>query len=110
LSKNPDCPVCAGGEYEMLRRQTETIAASLCGRDEYQIIPGQKTFIDLAEFESKLSSIGTGGTGTVKRNRFMLSYSGGGTGFCLFPDGRAIIKNVRDENAARAVYSEYIGL
>jgi molybdopterin-synthase adenylyltransferase len=105
LSKNPDCPVCARGEYEILGRQAETLAASLCGRDEYQIIPGQKTLIDLKEFESKLSALGT-----VKCNRFMLSYSSGEMGFNLFPDGRAIIKNVRDEKAARTVYSEYIGL
>jgi hypothetical protein len=30
--------------------------------------------------------------------------------FNLFSDGRAIIKNVRDEPAAKSVYSEYIGL
>jgi len=105
LSKNADCPVCAGGEYEMLKCRAETLAASLCGRDEYQIIPGRKTLIDLAEFESKLSALGT-----VKRSRFMLKFSGGETGFNLFPDGRAIIKNVKDEKAARSVYSEYIGL
>jgi adenylyltransferase/sulfurtransferase len=105
LSKDPDCPVCAGGEYEILNRRAGTLAASLCGRDEYQIIPGQKTFIDLTEFESKLSNLGT-----VKRSRFMLGFSGSDMSFNLFPDGRAIIKNVKDEKAARSVYSEYIGL
>ena len=105
LSKNPDCPVCGRGEYEFLGRRAGTHAANLCGRDEYQIVPGRRTCIDFAEFEAKLS-----GAGTVKRSQFMLSFSGGGIGFNLFSDGRAIIKNVKDEKAARSVYSEYIGL
>jgi adenylyltransferase/sulfurtransferase len=105
LSKDPDCPVCARGEYEILSRRAETLVASLCGRDEYQIIPGQKTLIDLAEFESKLSALGT-----VKRSRFMLSFSGSEITFNLFQDGRVIIKNAKDEKAVRSVYSEYVGL
>ncbi|MDR1575551.1 MAG: hypothetical protein LBS37_06055 [Treponema sp.] len=31
-------------------------------------------------------------------------------GFNLFAGSRAIIKNVRDEQTARSVYAEYIGL
>jgi len=104
LERNPDCPVCARGEYEMLGRLAETHVISLCGRDEYQIVP-ERTRIDLAEFETRLCA-----SGTVQRSRFMLSFSNGETGFNLFPDGRAIIKNVRDEKSARSVYSEYIGL
>jgi adenylyltransferase/sulfurtransferase len=105
LSKNPDCPVCGRSSYEMLVSRNDTHAVSLCGRDEYQIIPGHEANIDLGEFETRLSA-----AGTVKRSRFMLSFSNGKTGFNLFPDGRAIIKNVKDEKAARSVYSEYIGL
>jgi len=105
LSANPDCPVCGKGEYELLGRRAETLVAKLCGRDEYQIIPGQKAHIDLAGFEKRLSA-----SGTVKCSQFMLSFSDGETDFNLFPDARAIVKNVRDEKAARSVYSEYIGL
>ena len=105
IEKDPGCPVCTRGEYEMLNRLAETHVVSLCGRDEYQIVPGRKTLIDLAEFETRLGTLGT-----VNRSRFMLSFSGSGAGFNLFPDGRAIIKNVRDEKSARSVYSEYIGL
>ena len=105
IAKDPGCPVCGKGEYEMLSRREETSAASLCGRNEYQIVPGRKTSIDFAGFEAKLRS-----AGTVKHSQFMLSFSNGETSFNLFPDGRAIIKNVKDEKAARSVYSEYIGL
>jgi adenylyltransferase/sulfurtransferase len=105
LSKDPDCPVCAKGEYEILNKRVETFVSYLCGRDEYQIIPGRKTVMDFAGFESKLSALGT-----VKNSQFMLSFSSGKTGFNLFPDGRAIIKNAKDEKDAYSVYSEYIGL
>jgi len=105
LAANPDCPVCGRGEYESLGRRAETIVADLCGRDEYQVIPGRKAVIDLAEFGKRLSA-----SGVVDRGRFMLGFSAGDVEFTLFPDGRAIIKNVGDEKAALSVYSEYIGL
>jgi len=105
FSANPGCPVCARGRYEMLGRRAETLVASLCGRDEYQIIPGRKAGIDLAEFGKRLSV-----SGTVSCGRFMLAFSNGEIGFSLFPDGRAIVRNVGDEKAARSVYSEYVGL
>jgi len=105
LSPNPDCPVCGKGEYELLGRRAETLVASLCGRDEYQVIPGQKACIDLAEFGKRLSA-----AGTVSCGPFILGFCAGEIAFNLFPDGRAIIKNVKDEKAARSVYSEYIGL
>jgi adenylyltransferase/sulfurtransferase len=105
LRQDPDCPVCARGEYELLGRAVESRAVSLCGRDEYQVVPGRKTRIDFAEFEAKLRN-----AGTVKYGKFMLSFSDNRIGFNLFGDGRAIIKNVRDEQAARSVYAEYIGL
>jgi len=109
LSARPDCPVCGRGEYRMLEHRAETpmetLAASLCGRDEYQIIPGQKARIKLEEFAKRLSV-----SGTVNCGRFMLGFSVGEVAFSLFPDGRAIVRNVQDEKAARSVYSEYVGL
>ena len=105
LSANPDCPVCGKGQYEMLDRRAETYVANLCGRDEYQVTPRQKTRIDLAEFGKRLTA-----AGTVRHGRFMLGFSNKETDFNLFSDGRAIIRNARDEKAARSVYSEYVGL
>jgi len=105
VSKNGDCPVCARGEYETLSRRAETLVASLCGRNEYQIIPARKAAIDLAEFAGKLSP-----SGTVSLGGFMLGFSNAEASFSLFPDGRAIVKNAGDEKAARRIYSEYVGL
>jgi hypothetical protein len=39
----------------------------------------------------------------------MLSFDDGHIAFQVFPDGRAIIQNVQDENTAKTIYSEYIG-
>jgi len=105
IPRNPDCAVCGRGEYEALGRRAETIVQDLCRMDEYQVIPGQKARIDLAEFEKRLSV-----SGTVERSQHMLRFSNAEASFSLFPDGRAVVKNARDGKAARSVYSEYVGL
>jgi adenylyltransferase/sulfurtransferase len=105
IEKNPDCPVCGRHEYEALNGFSGTGSASLCGRDAVQITPDVKTEIDFAELAGKLSK-----AGDVKYEKFMLTFSDGSVEFSLFRDGRAIIKNVKDENAAKSIYSEYIGL
>lgn len=105
LERNPQCPVCGHHQFDALNRLPGTGATTLCGRDSVQIVPSTHAPIDLAAFAEKLTRIGS-----VKYNKFMLSYSDGVADFNLFPDGRAIIKNVKDENAAKSVYAEYIGL
>jgi adenylyltransferase/sulfurtransferase len=105
VAKVPDCPVCGKGSYKLLEKMTGTYAVRLCGRGAYQIVPGRKGKISLNEIAGKLRE-----TGEVKFSRFMLSFSDGRAAFNLFADGGAIIKNVRDENAAKSVYAEYIGL
>jgi len=105
IAKNPDCPVCGRHEYEALNGRAGTGTFSLCGRDAVQITPDVKTEIDFAALAGKLSK-----AGEVKYDKFMLTFSDGSVGFSLFRDGRAIIKNAKDENAAKSIYSEYIGL
>jgi adenylyltransferase/sulfurtransferase len=105
IEKNPDCPVCGRHEYERLNGLAGTGSVSLCGRDAIQITPDLKTEIDFVALAGKLSK-----AGEVKYEKFMLTFSDGSVEFSLFRDGRAIIKNVKDENAAKSIYSEYIGL
>jgi len=105
VEKNPDCPVCGRHEYEALSGLAGTGAVSLCGRDAVQITPDTNTEIDFAAFAEKLSK-----AGDVKYGKFMLTFSDGSVEFSLFSDGRAVIKNVKDENAAKSIYSEYIGI
>jgi len=105
LSPNPECPVCARGEYETLSRRAGTSVGETCGGNGYQVIPGERAGVDLGEFEKRLAALGS-----VRRGPFMLAFSGGGIDFSLFPDGRAIVRNVADGNAALSVYSQYVGL
>lgn len=105
VSKNPNCPTCAHNTYEFLGQMKGSYATSLCGRDSIQIVPGMPVTIDLERFAEKMKK-----AGIVSVNRFMLSFDDGNRSFNLFPDGRAIIKNVKDESAAKSVYAEYIGL
>ncbi|MDR3225488.1 MAG: ThiF family adenylyltransferase [Clostridiales Family XIII bacterium] len=110
IERDSGCPVCGvdGGRYEYLGRVRGAHSAAVCGRDEYQITPGVQTPLDLAEFDDKLRRID--GAVSVKSTRFSLSFEGAGASFVLFPDGRAIIRNVKDEAQAKSVYAEYIGL
>ncbi len=105
VSKNPNCPTCAHNTYEYLGQRRGSYATSLCGRDSFQIVPGRPMTIEFERLADKLKK-----AGAVSFNRFMLSFDDGNRSFNLFPDGRAIIKNVKDESAAKSVYAEYIGL
>lgn len=105
VNKNKDCPICGKHEYELLGRLSGSYSTSLCGRDSIQVMPGRVAKIDFEELAQKLQK-----AGAVRYNKFVLHYSDEITEFNLFTDGRAIINNVKDENAAKSVYSEYIGL
>ncbi len=105
IRKDPNCPTCAQSHYEYLGQLKGSYSMGLCGRDSIQIVPGMPVSIDFAHLAEKLNK-----AGEVSFNRFMLSFDDGYRCFNLFPDGRAIIKNVKDESAAKSVYSEYIGL
>jgi adenylyltransferase/sulfurtransferase len=47
--------------------------------------------------------------GTVHRTGSVLVADVEGHHLTLFPDGRALIRGVKDESAARAVYAKYVG-
>lgn len=105
MTKNPVCQTCVRAEYEYLGQLKGSYTTNLCGRDSIQVIPGTQANLDLAMIADKLKKIGS-----VKHSRFMLSYEDSKAAFSLFPDGRAIVKNVKDEMSAKSVYAEYIGL
>jgi molybdopterin-synthase adenylyltransferase len=104
IPANPECPACAQGRYEYLGKARGTLAASLCGRDEFQVLPAAAAEIDLDALARRLAPLGA-----VSLNRFMLGFAGAGIEIRFFRDGRAIVKGARDEAAARSIYSEYLG-
>jgi adenylyltransferase/sulfurtransferase len=105
VEKNPDCPVCVHGRYELLDRPAGSYQTSLCGHDAWQVVPGASVKADFDSLGPRLEKIGA-----VRLTKFSLGFEGQGVKFKLFPDGRAIIEGVKDGEAARVVYGEYIGL
>jgi len=105
IRQKHDCPVCVRHEYELLGRISGSYTTSLCGRDSVQVVPGTAGTVDFDQLAQRLKNVGT-----VQYNKYMLQFSDGRIEFNLFPDGRAIINKVKDENAAKSIYSEYIGL
>ncbi len=105
LKKDDDCPLCGKGEYDFLDERSLSKAVSMCGSNAIQITPGKKITIGFDEIAGRLSVIGS-----VIRNEHILKFSADGSDITLFRDGRAIIKGVKDEAAARTIFSKYIGL
>lgn len=105
VERTPECPTCGQQNYEYLESMKGSYTTNLCGRDSIQVIPAMTGDINFAVLAGKLDALGS-----VKYNPYMLNFDVGELGITLFKDGRAIIKNVKDENAAKSVYSEYIGL
>jgi adenylyltransferase/sulfurtransferase len=103
IQKNPDCPLCGKGRYDFLGKPPR--AVSLSCQDAVQVFPNARAELDFDVLAASLEKLGS-----VKRSEDMLSFEDGGLAFNLFKDGRALIKGVQDEKAARSIYAEYIGL
>jgi len=105
VGKDPDCPVCGRHEYELLGRQSGAASTSLCGRDEFQVLPVGKPVLDLEAIAQRLRH-----QGDVLLSPFILSFQRDGLRFKLFSDGRAMIKGAVSEEQALSIYTEYVGL
>jgi adenylyltransferase/sulfurtransferase len=100
VERRPDCPACGRGEYEFLRETSRTV--TLCG-DAVHILPHSQEGVDLEQLANRLSSLGK-----VRRGSGVLFFEVDGISFTVFPDGRAIIKGVKDPARAQALYDQYI--
>ncbi|MCL2063880.1 MAG: ThiF family adenylyltransferase [Candidatus Cloacimonetes bacterium] len=105
FQKNPDCPVCALGNYEYFGKLSGSYTTNLCGTNSIQIVPATSINVDFSVLANKLSSIGN-----VKYNQYYLNFADNKYEIMLFKDGRAIIKNAIDANNAKSIYTEYLGL
>lgn len=103
--KDPDCPVCSKGIYEHYGKRLGMQSSSLCGRDAVQIIPKKLGNVDFDSLAADLQHLGN-----VKCSPYTLDFDNGEIQIKLFKNGRAIIKHVNDENKAKSIYAEYIGL
>lgn len=105
VDPRPDCPVCRLGQYHLLNQPRGSVATTLCGQDAVQIVPGMTRIMDFPLLAEQLAQ-----HCTVTYNAFVLTLTDGLHEISLFRDGRAIIRQVRDENQAKGLYSEYFGL
>lgn len=104
VARKDDCPTCGSGEREFLGAKRAQILASLCGSDTISLDPLRRGNVDLDVISRRLSRLGT-----VRRAGSVLVADVEGHHVTLFPDGRALIRGVKDETAARAVYAKYVG-
>lgn len=104
INKAKNCPVCNYKQFEILAGKVGTTFTSLCGRNAVQILPFQKTEIDLMQLAIKLSVFGD-----PIYNDYFLKFQVEPYELNIFPDGRAIIKGTTDGGIARGLYNKYVG-
>ena len=76
---------------------------SLCGRDSVQVVPANRSNLDLAGLQARL-----GTTVETERNEYVLTIRPAGFEISLFSDGRALVKGTTDPTEARAVLGRFI--
>jgi adenylyltransferase/sulfurtransferase len=99
-----DCPVCDLHRYDYLEKHRGIKTVSLCGHNAVQVSPESPLNLDFEELSRRLKN-----AGEVKYNSYLMKFTVRHYEFNIFPDGRAIIKNVDDPVAAKNLYSKYIG-
>jgi adenylyltransferase/sulfurtransferase len=98
------CPVCDGGQYDLLSAEQGSMTAVLCGRSAVQISPRPARSLDLETLAGRLA-----GAGPVSANEYLLRLEVEGCQLTVFADGRAIVKGIDDPARARALYARYVG-
>ncbi|QMV43700.1 ThiF family adenylyltransferase [Cohnella cholangitidis] len=101
------CPVCGERRFALLdeEKQSETMTASLCGRNTVQVSPGTPLSLDLRSIELRF-----GKAGRTELNPYSLRlHLPDGMTFLLFSDGRALVMGTDDPLLARRIYAELMG-
>ena len=104
VQRREDCAACVEGEREFLGAKRAQVLASLCGSDTVSLDPLHRGDLDLDVIGRRLTKLGI-----VHRAGSVLVADVEGHHLTLFPDGRALIRGVKNESQARAVYAKYVG-
>jgi adenylyltransferase/sulfurtransferase len=105
LARRADCAACGRGEREYLGARRSQVLASLCGSDTISLDPVHSGSIDLDGLGRRLEKLGS-----ARRVGGVLLVDVEGRRLTVFADGRALIRGVKDETEARAVYAKYVGI
>lgn len=104
VARRPACPACVLGEREALNAKASRVLASVCGSDTISLDPVRRDRVDFEALGRRLRKLGR-----VKSSGSVLVVDAEGKHITVFPDGRALIRGVKDEAQARAAYAKYIG-
>lgn len=104
VARRSDCLTCGSGQREYVGARRSQVLASLCGSDTISLDPVHRGGIDLQGLAGRLGTLGS-----ARRVGAILVADVEGRRLTVFPDGRALIRGVKDESEARAVYAKYVG-
>lgn len=107
LEKRPDCPCCGRRRFDFLESTLRTGATVLCGSESVQLVPPEKTSLDLERIADSLRRLPEVELRQAKP--MWLVFSTGLYRVTVFRNGRVMISGTGDEKTARAIYSKYIG-
>jgi adenylyltransferase/sulfurtransferase len=98
------CVCCGLRKFEFLEVPGRR-ATSLCGHNAVQVRPLSSQRPDFAALADRLRILGQ-----VRMNEFVLRLQAPPYELTLFQDGRAIVKGTGDENLARSLVAQWIGV
>ena len=105
VARRSDCPACVAGERTALGAKKSQVLVSLCGGETVSVDPLHDGDVDLDALGRRLAKVGR-----VRRAGSILIVDADGRHLTVFPDGRALIRGVKDEAQARSVYAKYVGV
>lgn len=105
VARRSDCPACVAGARSSLGAKKSQVLVSLCGGETISVDPLHDGDVDLDALGRRLAK-----AGRVRRAGSILILDADGRHLTVFPDGRALIRGVKDEAQARSVYAKYVGV
>jgi len=102
VMKDKDCPVCSAGNFEYLGKKMEVRVRRLCGSPDVMVyLPEESKNIDV--FNKAREALKA-----KQLSPYSLRLKIKDKDVILFHDGRAIVKDVRDEHEALSLYEELL--
>ncbi len=102
--RDPDCPVCAKGQYDYLEGRLGQRTEVLCGGEAVQVrLDGPVPRLDDVAARLPIEA-------AARLNPYMLRFEADGLQVTLFPDGRAIVRGTQDPSRARTVLARFVGV
>ncbi len=106
--KDPECPCCEAGTYELLESPDDVEAAALCGQHTIQVPPTGSGGVDLVTLAARLERVASVQL-TPHMLRASLRDEHAGMVLTVFPTGRALVRGTDRPEVARSLYARFVG-